>query len=100
MSEDGLVGNPHNKIRLTGSSSRPRHDRPSHGPDRAPEMPEVRRWKLREPAILYYRSTESISPRDVDQGWSILSLEERVRCDKFEFERDRRDFVAAHALSR
>jgi hypothetical protein len=67
MSKDGLVGNPQpqvesNKIRSTGSSGQPRHDRPSDGPDRTPGMPGFGRWKLHEPVILYFRFTESVSP--------------------------------------
>jgi hypothetical protein len=105
MSKDGLVGNPQpqvesNKIRSTGSSGQPRHDRPSDGPDRTPGMPGFGGSKLHEPVILYFRLTESVSLREVDQGRTILSLDERMRCDKFLFERDRRDFVAAHALLR
>jgi 4'-phosphopantetheinyl transferase len=41
-----------------------------------------------------------MSTQDVEEARSVLSLEERARADKFVFEHDSRDFVAAHALLR
>jgi 4'-phosphopantetheinyl transferase len=66
----------------------------------ASEKSEVASWKLIPQAIVWFCFTQSMSAQAVDQARSVLSLDERARCDRFVFERDRRDFVAAHALLR
>jgi 4'-phosphopantetheinyl transferase len=57
-------------------------------------------WKLVPPVVIWFRLTQSMSSHAVDQARSVLSSDERARSDRFVFERDRRDFVAAHALLR
>src|SRR5262245_19549161 len=49
---------------------------------------------------VWYRLTEALSPDELAACRSLLSAEERLRCERFVFERDRRDFAAAHALLR
>lgn len=66
----------------------------------AEEISVAMSWKLVQPTVVWYRITHSMSAGEVDQARSKLSPDERARCDKFVFERDRRDFAAAHALLR
>jgi 4'-phosphopantetheinyl transferase len=75
-------------------------ERPLLEVDSVREMSEVVTWKLAQPVVVWFRPTQSMSAQAVDQAWSILSLDERARAERFVFERDRRDFVAAHALLR
>jgi 4'-phosphopantetheinyl transferase len=56
--------------------------------------------KFVPPVVIWFRLTQSMSAQDVEEARSMLSPEERARADRFVFERDRRDFVAAHALLR
>lgn len=63
-------------------------------------MSKVVSWKLDQPVVIWFRPTLSMSAQAVDQARSMLSPDERARADRFVFERDRRDFVAAHALLR
>jgi 4'-phosphopantetheinyl transferase len=49
---------------------------------------------------IWYRLTEGLSPEEMAECRSVLSGEERERCERFHFERDRRDFAVAHALLR
>src|SRR3974377_1203731 len=44
--------------------------------------------------------TDQIGTADCRRWLAILDLEERERAYRFHFERDRRDFIAAHALLR
>jgi hypothetical protein len=107
MSEKVRVGDPppqpsaeSNKTRSTDSSTLTGSDRSIQGPDSAREISEVASWKLVSPVIIWFRFTQSISAQAVDHVRPMLSLDERARCDRFVFERDRRDFVAARALLR
>jgi 4'-phosphopantetheinyl transferase len=49
---------------------------------------------------VWYRLTGDLGDVEVERLVSQLSPEERVRCGRFRFARDRRDYAAAHALLR
>ena len=49
---------------------------------------------------IWYRFTESLDDDAVRAEVTQLSPDERVRCQRFAFGRDRRDFAAGHALLR
>jgi 4'-phosphopantetheinyl transferase len=51
-------------------------------------------------AHIWYRVTESLDDDAVRAEVTQLSPDERVRCQRFVFRRDRRDFAAGHALLR
>jgi 4'-phosphopantetheinyl transferase len=51
-------------------------------------------------AHIWYRFTESLDDDAVRAEVAQLSPDERVRCQRFVFRRDRRDFAAGHALLR
>jgi 4'-phosphopantetheinyl transferase len=51
-------------------------------------------------AHIWYRFSESLDDDAVEAEVAQLSPDERVRCQRFVFRRDRRDFAAAHALLR
>jgi 4'-phosphopantetheinyl transferase len=51
-------------------------------------------------AHIWYRFSESLDDDAVRAEVSQLSPDERVRCQRFLFRRDRRDFAAGHALLR
>lgn len=49
---------------------------------------------------VWYRLTESLDDSALAAARSVLSSEECLRHDRFQFARDRRDYAAAHALLR
>ena len=49
---------------------------------------------------VWYLATASLDDDGVTAALSLLSPDERQRSDRFVFRRDRRDFAAAHALTR
>jgi 4'-phosphopantetheinyl transferase len=49
---------------------------------------------------IWYRFTESLDDDAVQAEMAQLSPDERARCERFAFRRDRRDFAAAHGLLR
>jgi 4'-phosphopantetheinyl transferase len=51
-------------------------------------------------AHIWYQFTESLDDDAVRAAVAQLSPDERVRCQRFVFRRDRRDFAAGHALLR
>jgi 4'-phosphopantetheinyl transferase len=100
MPKNASVGNSPSQTRAesgetgsTGSSAQ----RQTHS---AAPTSEAAAWKLAEPVAIWFRVTQSLTAEEVDQARSTLSLDERERCDRLVFERDRRDFAAAHALLR
>ena len=97
MSKDGSIRDSRSQLRTgaeeTGSSRRRR----TSG---APPESEAAAWNIDEKVAIWFRLTQSLTAEDVGQCRSRLSSEERERCDRFVFERDRRDFAAAHALLR
>jgi 4'-phosphopantetheinyl transferase len=68
--------------------------------DNNPQMSDVVSWKLVSSVVIWFRLTQSMSTQEVEESRSVLSFEERARADRFAFDRDRRDFIAAHALLR
>jgi 4'-phosphopantetheinyl transferase len=64
------------------------------------QMPDAASSELVAPVAIWFRLTQSMNAQDIEEARSVLSPEERARADRFVFERDRRDFVAAHALLR
>ena len=55
-----------------------------------------------EPGVVHvwYQLTESLDEQNLVAALDVLSPIERARCERFTFERDRRDFAAAHSLLR
>lgn len=49
---------------------------------------------------LSHRMTATLDEEAVTNDLDILTVDERERCDRFRFFRDRRDYAAAHALAR
>jgi 4'-phosphopantetheinyl transferase len=49
---------------------------------------------------VWYQHTESISLPALTAAKALLSADERARCDRLRLARDRRDYIAAHALVR
>lgn len=54
----------------------------------------------RDAAHVWYSVTETLDETAVAGALALLSDEERARAARFAFARDRRDFAAAHALTR
>lgn len=54
----------------------------------------------RRKIYVWYLETEALDDHNLGAALNLLSSEERARHDRFVFERDRRDFAAAHALAR
>jgi 4'-phosphopantetheinyl transferase len=52
------------------------------------------------PVHVWYALTEQLAESAIAEARDLLSPAERARCDRFLFERDRRDFATAHALLR
>ena len=61
-----------------------------------------RRSGLRTPgeAFIWWMSTENVRPDDCSRWLEILDADECQRADRFRFDHDRTDFIAAHALLR
>ena len=51
-------------------------------------------------AFIWWMSTENVHPDDCSRWLGILDADERERADRFRFDHDRTDFIAAHALLR
>lgn len=49
---------------------------------------------------MWLQVTDAASDRVVERAVSVLSPDERAKCEKFVFARDRRDYALAHALLR
>lgn len=49
---------------------------------------------------VWYALTERLAESDIAEARDRLSPAERARCDRFHFERDKRDYAVAHALLR
>ena len=49
---------------------------------------------------IWYQATDSFDDRATRNAMALLSSAERDNCSRFAFERDRRDYAAAHALLR
>ena len=49
---------------------------------------------------IWCRETGTLDQNVIDQAETGLSAEERVRCDRFRFPHDRRDYIMAHDLLR
>jgi 4'-phosphopantetheinyl transferase len=54
-------------------------------------MPDVHIW---------FRHTEQIDPQSIDAARATLSVGERARLERFQFQEDRRDYALAHDLLR
>jgi len=52
------------------------------------------------PVHVWYALTEQLAASAIAEARDLLSTAEGARCDRFRFERDRRDFATAHALLR
>jgi 4'-phosphopantetheinyl transferase len=55
---------------------------------------------VRPQVHVWYAVTERLAESALAEARDLLSPAERARCDRFRFDRDRRDFAAAHALLR
>jgi len=55
---------------------------------------------VRRQVHVWYAVTERLAESALAEARDLLSPAERARCDRFRFDRDRRDFAAAHALLR
>jgi hypothetical protein len=49
---------------------------------------------------IWYQATDSFDDRATRNAMALLSSAERDNCSRFAFERDRRDYAAAHGLLR
>jgi 4'-phosphopantetheinyl transferase len=71
------------------------------GPDTpAAAKPLSGRSLAREEVAVWWLATEACGPEDCQRWLELLNEDERMRAERFYFEFDRREFVAAHALLR
>ena len=73
---------------LAAPSSRLRAPHPGDGPLAGDEV------------AVWWLATDAARPPDIRRWFATLDDDERARADRFHFEDDRRDFIAAHALLR
>ena len=67
---------------------------------RSPEAHRGKRLLLPGTAPVWWMPTDQVAPDDCDRWFVMLDREERERAERFRFEHDRRDFIAAHVLLR
>jgi 4'-phosphopantetheinyl transferase len=67
---------------------------------RSPEAHRGKRLLLPGTAPVWWMPTDQVAPDHCDRWFVMLDRKERERAERFRFEHDRRDFIAAHVLLR